>query len=94
MLISLLAEYHQQIETTVNHPLRNKIHHIHSYHEVIGGLAGKGMGRLSLLVVFLALLGLCVAQILAVSSNLYLLSNALPTRTYALITGGVMSLLR
>jgi auxin influx carrier (AUX1 LAX family) len=41
----------------------------------------------------LALLGLCVAQIVASASNLYLLSDALPKRTYACILGGIMSLL-
>ena len=67
MLISLLADYHQQIETDDNHPLRDKKHHIHSYHEVIGALVGKAMGTLSLLAVFLAR----VAQILAVWRNVW-----------------------
>ena len=49
-------------------------------------------GRLSLLVAFLALLGLGVAQIVSTSSNLYLLSDAIPKRTYSLITGAVFSL--
>ena len=38
MLISLLAEYHQQIDKDTNHPLHNNKHHILSFHEVIGGL--------------------------------------------------------
>ncbi|KAL7536611.1 hypothetical protein ACHAWF_005513 [Thalassiosira exigua] len=54
---------------------------------------GKFWGRLSLLVVFFALLGLTVAQIVATASNLYMLTDALPKRTHSLITGAVFSLL-
>lgn len=93
MLISLLVEFQKQIASNVNHTLQYKQNYILLFHEVIGGLVGKRKGHLSLLAVFLALLGLCVAQITATAPNLYILSDAFAKRTYSCIIGAAMSLL-
>ena len=55
-------------------------------------IGGKWLGRLSLLVVFFALVGLGVAQVVSTTSNLYILTQALPKRTLTLIIGAVFSL--
>lgn len=55
-------------------------------------IGSKWLGRLSLLVVFFALVGLGVAQIVSTTSNLYILTQALPKRTLILIIGAVFSL--
>jgi auxin influx carrier (AUX1 LAX family) len=91
LLIGLLTEYRNMIASDINHPRHGDESYTASYHEVIGGLKGKWWALLSIFVVFFALLGLSVAQIVASSSNLYLLSPTLDTRTYALIMGGVFS---
>jgi auxin influx carrier (AUX1 LAX family) len=93
LLIGLLTEYRHIIACDMNHPRHGDKDYTASYHEVIGGLKGQKWANVSLLVVFLALLGLSVAQITASASNLYLLSPALETRTYALIVGGAFSTL-
>ena len=59
---------------------------------IVYELAGKWWGRLSLLVVFLALIGLGVGQVVSTTSNLYILTQALPKRTLTLIIGAVFSL--
>lgn len=91
LLIGLLSEYRQMIACDINHPRHGDENYVASYHEVIGGLQGKKWATLSIVVVFFALLGLSVAQVVASSSNLYLLAPALQTRTYALIIGVAFS---
>jgi uncharacterized membrane protein YkvI len=51
------------------------------YHDVIGGVTGrKWLGEFAKAVTIVELIGLCVAQIIAGSSNLYSLYNGLPKR--------------
>lgn len=91
-LISLLAEYEHIVAQDKNHPRHGDKNYIASYHDVMWSLCGKVWGRISLFVAFLTLLGLGVAQIVSTASNLYLLSQAVPKRTYSLMTGAVFSL--
>ena len=48
--------------------------HIHDA-AIVWEIGGKWWGRLSLLVVFFALVGLGVAQIVSTTSNLYILTQ-------------------
>lgn len=51
------------------------------YHDVIGAVTGKRwLAEFSKAVTIVELVGLCVAQIIASSSNLYTLHSALPKR--------------
>jgi hypothetical protein len=51
------------------------------YHDVIGGVTGRRwLGEFAKAVTIVELCGLCVAQIIAGSSNLYSLYSALPKR--------------
>ena len=93
LLIGLLTEFRHNVACDMNHSRHGDKNYITSYHEVIGALKGKAWGTFSLVIVFLALLGLSVAQITATASNLYLLNAGLEKRTYALIAGGVFSTL-
>ena len=93
LLIALHAEYRMRLSQDKEHPRHGDEDYIASYHEVFGYLMNKWWGRFSVVIVFLALLGLTVAQIIATSSNLYLLNESLPKRTYAIICGAVFSLL-
>ena len=93
LLIALHAEYRMRLAQDKEHPRHGDEDYIASYHEVFGYLMNKWWGRFSVVIVFLALLGLTVAQIIATSSNLYLLNESLPKRTYAIICGAVFSLL-
>ena len=69
-------------------------HHVVSYHEIMGELGGhKLWGQFSLLVVFVALLGLSTVQIISTASNLYLLNSFFLKRTYTLIVGAIFSLI-
>ena len=66
-----------------------------SYHEIMDSLVGRWMRNFSLSVVFFALLGLCTVQIIATSSNMYILilSDALSKRDWALLWGAAFSLI-
>lgn len=91
LLIGLLMEYRQIVATDVNHPRHGDTTYTASYHEVIGSLRGQRWANFSLLVVFVALLGLSVVQMTVTASNLYMLNPGLNTRTYTLISGLVFS---
>ena len=56
-------------------------------------LVGKWLKVFSVTVVFFALLGLSTVQIIATASNCYILSDAVSKRTWALIWGGIFSLI-
>ena len=58
----------------------------------MGGLIGETAKNFTLVVVFFALLGLTTVQIIATSSNFYILYDGLPKRTWSLIWGGIFSL--
>jgi auxin influx carrier (AUX1 LAX family) len=68
-------------------------YHIVSYHEIMDSLVGKWMKLFSVTVVFFALLGLSTVQIIATASNCYILSDSISKRTWALIWGGMFSLI-
>ena len=58
----------------------------------MGGLIGRSFRNFTFTVVFLALFGLSTVQIIATGSNMYLLSDVLPKRSWSLIAGGVFAL--
>jgi len=63
-----------------------------SYHDIIGGLIGEHAKRFTFVVVFFALVGLSTVQIIATSSNFYILYDGIQKRTWSLIWGGLFSL--
>uniref|UniRef100_A0A383W752 Amino acid transporter transmembrane domain-containing protein n=1 Tax=Tetradesmus obliquus TaxID=3088 RepID=A0A383W752_TETOB len=64
------------------------------YHDVIGGVTGRRwLGEFARVVTIVELVGLCVAQIIAGSSNLYTLHSALPKRTWAFVMGSITGLM-
>ena len=69
---------------------------IASYHDVIEHFAGRRWSIFTLVVVAVALFGLCIAQIIATASNLFLLQDesnyALNKRSLTLIVGGIFLL--
>lgn len=56
-------------------------------------LVGKWLKLFSVAVVFFALLGLSTVQIIATASNCYILSDAISKRTWALLWGGIFSMI-
>ena len=56
LLIALHAEYRMRLSQDKEHPRHGDEDYIASYHEVFGYLMNKWWGRLSVVIVFLALL--------------------------------------
>lgn len=92
LLVSMHAEYRQKLMRE-NDPRHQDKFYIASYHEIMESLVGVWLKRFSLIVVFFALLGLTTVQIIATSSNFYLLDDSLSKRSWSLIWGGVFSLI-
>ena len=92
LLVSMHAEHRYRLKET-NHPKDQDKYHIVSYHEIMENLVGKWMKTFSLAVVFVALLGLTTVQIIATASNFYILNDGVSKRTWALIWGGIFSLI-
>ena len=74
------AQYRQTLADE-DDPKHHDKYYIASYHEIMGRLVGPWMKRFSLFIVFFALLGLTTVQIIATSSNFYLLDKSLSKRT-------------
>ena len=91
LLVSLHAEYRHRLMVK-NDPKHKDPYYIASYHEIMEFMVGKWMRRLSSVVVFFALLGLTTVQIIATASNFYILSDTVSKRTWALVWGGIFSL--
>ena len=72
------------------------MHYVASYHDVITHFCGRNWGVFTLVVVAIALL-LCIAQIIATASNIFLLQDeedyALSKRSLTLIVGAVFLLI-
>ena len=92
LLVSMHAEHRYRLQET-NSEKHNDPYHIVSYHEIMENLVGKWLKRFSLSVVFFALLGLSTVQIIATASNFYILNDSVSKRTWALIWGGLFSLI-
>ncbi|KAL7544876.1 hypothetical protein ACHAWF_008254 [Thalassiosira exigua] len=67
--------------------------HTDPYHIITDSLVGPGMKLFSVTVVFFVLLGLSTVQIIVTASNCYILSDSISKRTWALIWGGMFSLI-
>ena len=94
LLIALLAEFRHEIATRGDDPRAKDPHFIASYHDVVGHFCGKNWEILTRVSVFFALVGLCVAQIVATASNLYLLTgNGISKRALTLIVGATFFLI-
>ncbi|KAF6262602.1 transmembrane amino acid transporter protein-domain-containing protein [Scenedesmus sp. NREL 46B-D3] len=64
------------------------------YHDIIGGVTGRRwLGEFARVVSITELVGLCVAQIIAGSSNLYSLHSGLPKRSWAFFMGSITMLM-
>ena len=92
LLVSMHAQHRHNLEETGDKKNFDP-YHIVSYHEIMDALVGTWLKIFSLIVVFFALLGLTTVQIIATASNCYILSDAISKRTWALIWGGVFSLI-
>lgn len=91
LLVSMHAEHRYRLKET-NHEKHQDPFHIVSYHEIMENLVGKWAKNFSVAVVFFALLGLSTVQIIATASNFYILNDSVSKRTWALIWGGIFSL--
>lgn len=91
LLVSLHAEYRTRLAET-NDPKHKDPYHIVSYHEILGEMVGPWLRKIGVIMVFCSLLGLTVVQIIATSSNMYIFSDALNKRDYAIICGFLFSL--
>ena len=80
------AQYRYQLRIT-NNPKHYNKYYIASYHEIMEYLVGTSMKRFSLIVVFFALLGLTTVQIIATSSNFYILYPTISKRSWSIIVG-------
>lgn len=92
LLVSMHAEYRQRLQED-NDPKHQDKFYIASYHEIMGYLVGPWLRKLSIGVVFLALLGLTTVQIIATSSNFYILDDSFSKRDWSLIWGFIFSLI-
>lgn len=91
LVITMLAQYRYEIKVA-DDPRSNDVHYVASYHDVIEHFAGRRWSIFTLVVVAVALFGLCIAQIIATASNIFLLQDeanyALSKRSLTLIVGG------
>jgi auxin influx carrier (AUX1 LAX family) len=92
LLVSMHAQYRQNLKDT-NDKKHNDPYYIASYHEVLGSLVGPWAKQFSLVIVFFALLGLSTVQIIATASNFYILNDSVSKRTWALLWGGIFSMI-
>jgi len=92
LLVNLHSEFRKRLKEDPNDPRSSDSHYVVSYHDIIGGLIGKKARMFTFGVVFFALLGLTTVQIIATSSNFYILYDGLSKRTWSLIWGGLFSL--
>ena len=90
LLVSMHAQYRYNLQVT-NDPKHNNKYYIASYHEIMEHLVGTWLKNFSLTIVFFALLGLTTVQIIATSSNFYILSPTTSKRSWSLIWGGMFS---
>ncbi|DBA99393.1 TPA: Lymphocyte transmembrane adapter 1 [Trebouxia sp. C0006] len=65
---------------------------ITQYHEVVGYLCGRPLGWVTAFFVMLNVFGLCVAQVVACSSDAYYWRTSLDKRTWAFIFGAILQL--
>jgi len=96
LVITMLNQYRYEIK--IANDIRSQdIHYVASYHDVISHFCGRKWGLFTLVVVAIALLGLCIAQIIATASNIFLLQDeedyALSKRSLTLIVGAVFLLI-
>mmetsp|Transcript_8713 Transcript_8713/g.24130 ORF Transcript_8713/g.24130 Transcript_8713/m.24130 type:complete len:274 (-) Transcript_8713:599-1420(-) len=92
LLVSMHAQFRHQLEAQ-NDPRHHDKYYIVSYHEIMQGLVGKWLQIFSLVVVFFALLGLSTVQIIATSSNFYILLPDYSKRTWSIIWGCIFALM-
>jgi auxin influx carrier (AUX1 LAX family) len=92
LLVSLHAEFRKRLAKDTDDPRSSDPHYIVSYHDIMGGLLGKHARTFTLIVVFCALVGLSTVQVIATSSNFYILDDSVSKRTWSLIWGGLFSL--
>ena len=92
LLVNLHTEFRKRLKDDPSDPRSSDDHYVVSYHDIMGGLIGDKARTFTLVVVFFALLGLTTVQIIATSSNFYILNDGLPKRTWSLIWGGLFSL--
>lgn len=92
LLVNLHTEFRKRIKEDPSDPRGSDPNYVVSYHDIMGGLIGKKARYFTFAVVFFALLGLTTVQIIATSSNFYILYDGLPKRTWSLIWGSLFSL--
>jgi hypothetical protein len=92
LLVSLHAQYRHKLAIT-NDPRHGNKYYIASYHEVMESMVGVQLKQFSLVVVFFALLGLSTVQIIATSSNFYILAPGISKRNWSLVWGCIFSLI-
>lgn len=92
LLVTMHAQYRFKLKDE-DDPRHHDKYYIASYHEIMESLVGTWMKRFSLVVVFFALLGLTTVQIIATSSNFYILDSRLSKRDWSLIWGAIFSLI-
>jgi auxin influx carrier (AUX1 LAX family) len=92
LLVNLHTEFRKRLKDDPSDPRSSDPHYVVSYHDIIGGLIGEKARIFTFGVVFFALLGLTTVQIIATSSNFYILYNGLTKRTWSIIWGVLFSL--
>lgn len=92
LLVNLHTEFRKRLKDDPSDPRSSDPKYVVSYHDIIGGLIGERARMFTFGVVFFALLGLTTVQIIATSSNFYILYDGLPKRTWSIIWGCLFSL--
>ena len=88
LLVSMHAQFRHNLKAK-DDKRHSDPYYIVSYHEIMEGLVGVWLKRFSLTVVFVALLGLSTVQIIATSSNFYILNDSLSKRDWSFVWGGI-----
>mmetsp|Transcript_19446 Transcript_19446/g.40032 ORF Transcript_19446/g.40032 Transcript_19446/m.40032 type:complete len:518 (+) Transcript_19446:253-1806(+) len=92
LLVNLHTEFRKRLRDDPSDPRGSDPHYVVSYHDIIGGLVGERARAFTFAVVFFALLGLTTVQIIATSSNFYILYDGIPKRTWSVVWGVAFSM--
>ncbi|KAL7453200.1 hypothetical protein ACHAWC_004868 [Mediolabrus comicus] len=90
LLVQMHAQFRHDLKVTED-PRHFDEYYIASYHEIMDHFVGKWLKYFSMAVVWFNLISLSTVQIIASASNLYLISDSVNKRTWAIIIGCVFT---